>query len=106
MGSKIGKKTLQHRPGHPKGRQETPEASGTPFWTLRATILDPPGVDFGPPGGMILSNSGDRFSIPRGTFLFHAFGCRHRLYRLSTYLAACRCCFLASQVLWVGGCPR
>ena len=48
---KSVKKTLQHRPGHPKGRQETPEASGTPFWTLQATIFDPPGVDLGPPGG-------------------------------------------------------
>ena len=59
-------KPLEDHFGPSKGR----------FWTLQGSIWDLPE---------------DEFSLIQG-ILFHAFPCRHRLYHLSIYLAACRCC--------------
>ena len=78
--AKSQQKSLKLQFGRQKAAKRTPEASGSPFWTLRGTILDPPGVDLGPPRGW--------FSL-QCSILFHAY----RLYRLSTYLASCRYCY-------------
>ena len=98
--------SLQTQLGHQKAANRTPEASGSQFWTLRGTIGDPPGVDLKPPGNCFFRFSGVRFSTLRMTILFHAFPCRHRLTAcLLTWLPAAAAT-MASQVLWVGGCPR